>query len=67
MTRCSPRQKNRIEPLALKSKRYFGPFKDGRAVEEGNDAGFDWRRVMVADQSRRDDGIASVVERNGKG
>jgi hypothetical protein len=50
----------------LKSERYFSPLKDSRAIEEGNDAGFDWRRVTVGDQRCRDDSIASVVKRNCK-
>jgi hypothetical protein len=48
----------------LQTKRYLGPTKYGFAVEELENAGLDYRRVIMRDHDGGDDGVAVIVESN---
>ena len=51
----------------LETKSYLSPAEDSLAVEELDHTGFDRGGLVVRDHHRGDDGVAVVVERNGKG
>ena len=50
----------------LKTKSYLSPAEDSLAVEELDHTGLDRGGLVVRDHHRGDDGVAVVVERNGK-
>jgi hypothetical protein len=50
----------------LETKSYLSPAEDSLAVEELDHTGLDRGGVVVRDHHRGDDGVAVVVERNGK-
>ena len=50
----------------LETKSYLSPAEDSLAVEELDHTGLDRGGLVVRDHHRGDDGVAVVVERNGK-
>ena len=50
----------------LETKSYLSPAEDSLAVEERDHTGLDRGGLVVRDHHRGDDGVAVVVERNGK-